>query len=414
MTTADARPPIRRVLFVTHNVPRFAGDAAGSFVLRLATALRDQNVVVDVLAPATATLRGNDSVEGIAIERVVYASNHRMTLAYSGTMAEEVRASWGARFALAGLLFHLRSRIRARVRDAERRGEPYDLVHAHWWFPSALAAWSAGVDQSLSLPLVITMHGSDVRLARGIPVAQKLMQPVLQRARVVTAVSRWLANTAMQFSPNTNVVVGPMPVDTSVFIPPASNSARSGILFVGRLNAQKGVFDLLNAFARISNLNSTLDIVGDGPDEALLKTQANTLGIASRVTWHGALKQPQLVPLYQQACVVAIPSREEGLGLVAVEAQLSATPVVAYASGGLLDVVSPNTGGTLVEPGDINALANALEKFSASTDVARNLGQTSGAAARSAMLNTFSANAVATHYCELYAAALGPLTQSPA
>ena len=220
MTTADTRPAVRRVLFVTHNVPRFAGDAAGSFVLRLATALRDKGVQVDVLAPATATLKGIDTVEGISIERVVYASDNRMTLAYSGTMAEEVRGSWGARFAFAGMLFHMRRRIRQRVQDAIRAGQPYDLVHAHWWFPSGLAAWSAGIDTSLPVPMVITMHGSDVRLARGIQVAQKIMRRVLKRARVVTAVSRWLADTAMQFVPEVAVQVGPMPVDTSVFVAP--------------------------------------------------------------------------------------------------------------------------------------------------------------------------------------------------
>ncbi|MEP6781085.1 MAG: glycosyltransferase, partial [Gemmatimonadaceae bacterium] len=363
-------------------------------------------VQVDVLAPATATLKGIDTVEGISIERVVYAANDRMTLAYSGTMAEEVRGSWSARFAFAGMLWHMRRRIRQRVNDAIRSGQPYDLVHAHWWFPAGLAAWSAGIDTSLPLPLVITMHGSDVRLARGIPIAQKIMRRVLQRARVVTAVSRWLADTAMQYVPSVRIAVAPMPVDTSVFIAPPTNADRFGILFVGRLNAQKGVADLLNAFARLTDTSISLDIVGDGPDELQLKAQTTALGINSRVTWHGALKQPQLVPMYQRASVVAIPSREEGLGLVAVEAQLSATPVVAYASGGLVDVVSPNYGGTLVEAGDISALSKALEKFAAPNSAAQERTHLAGSAARLAMLNKFSPEAVATQYCELYANAL--------
>ena len=406
VTIADTRPAVRRVLFVTHNVPRFTGDAAGSFVLRLATALRDKHVQVDVLAPATASLKGIDTVEGISIERVVYAADHRMTLAYSGTMAEEVRAGWGARFAFAGMLWHMRRRIRQRVNDAIRSGQPYELVHAHWWFPSGLAAWSAGIDTSLPLPLVITMHGSDVRLARGIPIAQNLMQRVLQRARIVTAVSRWLADTAMQFAPAVNVIVGPMPVDTAVFVAPTTNAPRAGILFVGRLNAQKGVADLLNAFSRLTDSTITLDIVGAGPDELSLKAQAAALAIDTRITWHGALKQPELVPMYQRAAVVAIPSREEGLGLVAVEAQLSATPVVAYASGGLPDVVLPDDGGTLIEPGDISALSVALENFSATTSEARERTRIAGTAARGAMLSRFSPDAVATQYCELYANAL--------
>ncbi|MEO7997391.1 MAG: glycosyltransferase, partial [Gemmatimonadaceae bacterium] len=275
-------------MFVTHNVPRFAGDAAGSFVLRLAVALRSAGVSVDILAPGSETLSGTDVIEGISIERVRYASPHRMTLAYSGRMAEDVKAGWGARFALAGLLYHLRRRLRARVQQAVRDGKPYDIVHAHWWFPAGLCAWSAGVGAGLPVPLVITMHGSDVRLAQGIKASHGIMQQVLLRARVVTAVSRWLAEAAMRIVPTSNVRVGGMPVDTKVFVPPTDSRQRLGILFVGRLNAQKGVANLLDAFARIADTNVPLQIVGDGPDDFLLKAKAMSLGIAQarRVQCH--------------------------------------------------------------------------------------------------------------------------------
>ncbi len=402
---ADTRR-LSRVLFVTHNMPRYAGDAAGSFVLRLAVALRDAGVSVDVLAPGSETLSGIDTIEGVNIERVRYAAPARMTLAYSGRMAEDVKASWGARLALAGLLWHMRTAIQKRVHGAIRDGKPFDLVHAHWWFPSGLSAWSAGVGASLSLPLVITMHGSDVRLAQGVGPSHGIMRRVLMRARVVTAVSHWLANAAREIVPEKLVAVGGMPVDTRVFVPAHDNVSKLGILFVGRLNAQKGVANLLDAFARIPNSHAPLHIVGDGPDDRLLKAKAMSLGIAHRITWHGALKQPELVPLYQQAAVVAMPSRDEGLGLVAVEAQLCGTPVVAYNSGGLPDVVIPAEGGTLVEAGNIDALSNALALFVGDSNESRAQIQVAAAAARAAMLTRFSPEAVATRYLEFYRDAL--------
>ncbi|MEO7362217.1 MAG: glycosyltransferase [Gemmatimonadaceae bacterium] len=398
---ADTRPS-GRVLFVTHNVPRYSGDAAGSFVLRLAVALRDAGMSVDILAPGSETQSGTDVIEGIQIERVRYAAPHRMTLAYSGRMAEDVKAGWGARLALTGLLFHLRQRVRARIRQAVREGKPYDIVHAHWWFPSGLAAWSAGVGTSLPVPMVITMHGSDVRLAQSVGASHGIMRRVLMRARVVTAVSRWLAEAAMRIVPDANVRVGGMPVDTRVFVPPTGGVSRLGVLFVGRLNAQKGVANLLDAFARIPDTNVPLNIVGDGPDDYLLKAKAIALGIAHRVTWYGALKQPELVPLYQNTAVVAMPSREEGLGLVAVEAQLCGSPVVAYNSGGLPDVVRPEAGGTLVEAGNIDALSAALSQFSSDTPESNARAHASGAAARAAMLSAFSPEAVAARYIALY------------
>ncbi|MEP6766972.1 MAG: hypothetical protein ABJB66_21825, partial [Gemmatimonadaceae bacterium] len=76
------------------------------------------------------------------------------------------------------------------------------------------------------------------------------------------------------------------------------------------------------------------------------------------------------------------------------------------ASGGLVDVVLPNDGGTLVEPGDISAFSIALENFAASTGAARERTRRAGGAARLAMLNKFSPDAVATQYCELYSLAI--------
>jgi len=401
----DTQPPVGRVLFVTHNIPRFIGDAAGSFVLRLAVALRDVGVAVDVLAPGSPDLSGVDEMEGIEIERVRYAAPERMTLAYSGRMAEDVRASWAGRCALAGLLYHMRRRIRVRVRHAIRQGRPYAVVHAHWWFPSGLSAWSAGAGAGLGVPLVITMHGSDVRLAQGVGASHGMMRRVLQRAVRVTAVSRWLADAAKRIAPTVNIAVGPMPVDTSVFQPPRTTGRRQNVLFVGRLNAQKGVADLLSAFALMTDRTISLQVVGDGPDADALKQQAQSLGISQRVQWLGTRTQRELVPLYQQAAVVAMPSRDEGLGLVAVEAQLSGTPVVAYASGGLTDVVRPTNGGTLVTPGDIDALAAALDLFAADNEAAQQRGRVAGAAARAAMIDVFSPAAVAAQYLEWYALA---------
>ncbi len=395
-----------RVLFVTHNVPRFDGDAAGSFVLRLAVALQSAGATVDVIAPGAAGLESEATLEGVRIHRVRYASDARMTLAYAGNMAEQVMASWGGKLALLGMLRAMRRAVRAQIDAAARAGAPYDIVHAHWWFPSALALWRAR--RAGDPPLVITMHGSDVRLAQRTAPAHPIMRAVLGEAAMCTAVSAWLAETALRIAPDVSIAVSPMPVDVLHFAPPVELSAgRSGILFVGRLNAQKGLADLLDAMvspamraydARRDGAPTALDVVGDGPHGDALKARATVLGLADRVRWHGALPQPALVPLYQGARALAIPSREEGLGLVAVEAQLCGTPVVAYADGGLIDVVRPEHGGTLVTVGDTRALGEALVRLLADEPTARDCGM----AARHEMLARFSPEAVADRYLTHY------------
>lgn len=396
-----SRAVTRRVLFVTHNFPRFEGDAAGSFVLKLAQALVDAGTDVQVLAPAASGLAERDTVGGIPVRRVRYASAERQTLAYSGTMAEVVRASWSGRFALLGLLWHMRGAVRETVEQGRRAGTPFDVIHAHWWFPAGLIAWSAGAGAPPMPPLVITMHGSDVRLAKSVRLAHGLMRRVLGRARQVTAVSRWLADAAMAIAPDTDVQVAPMPVDVDRFVP--RDGPRNGrVLFVGRLNAQKGAADLVDALARTTR-DMGCDIVGDGPDRDALLERARTLGVSERIWWHGALPAEALPPLYADALVTVMPSREEGLGLVAVESQLCETPVIAYESGGLPDVVVPAHGGTLLTTGDTAALARAIDAMAEDSDRAARLG----AQARAYLVDAFSPAAVAARYAYGYDAAAG-------
>ena len=177
------------VLFLTHSYPRDDGDAAGSFILRLARALVAENVSVRVVAPGATGLASHESLGGVPVDRFRYAPRRFETLAYGGNMAAQVRDSWSARFTLVGFLG---AEFQAGVR-ARREFQP-DLVHAHWWFPNGLAAtWVARMGH---IPLVTTMHGTDVRMARNIPVSRPAFRHVMQHSAAVTTVSRWLAEEA--------------------------------------------------------------------------------------------------------------------------------------------------------------------------------------------------------------------------
>ena len=381
-----------RILFVTHSFPRFRGDVAGAFILRLARALADGGTEVRVLAPSAPRLANVETIEGIAVRRFRYAPKKWETLAYTGTMAEQVGDSFRGKAALAGML----SRGALAVRSAAAEFAP-DVIHAHWWFPAGLLAFGS----LSSKPLVTTMHGSDVRLARRSAWAPVLFRRVMARSSAVTAVSSYLASEAQSMATGLNVAVEPMPVNVELFAPGAGATAGSRspdrFLFVGRLNEQKGIALLLQALAA-SESGASLDVVGDGDDRAALESMARTLGVAARVRWLGAQSQEQLVPLYRAATAVVIPSEGEGLGLVAVEAQLCETPVIAFRSGGLPDVVSDGATGLLTPPGDVSALAAAMDAVLARDDRGASLGK----AGRDAALARFSPNVVASHYASIY------------
>jgi glycosyltransferase involved in cell wall biosynthesis len=382
------------VLFLTHSFPRSEGDAAGSFILRLAVALRGEDVKVRVVAPAGPGLPASEEIEGIGVERFRYAPRRYEKLAYTGNMASDVASSWTAKLALVGFLgSDFVHAVRAR-----RSFEP-QVVHAHWWFPNGVVGtWVGGLAH---IPLVTTLHGTDVRLARTVGVAKPLFGHVLKHSAAVTTVSSWLKEETQALVPGVNPMVAPMPVATNLFEPDGSRDGNR-LLFVGRLNDQKGVEHLLYALASMKT-PATLDIVGDGPKRESLKLLAEQLGIAPRIRWLGQLSQSELPRIYQRAAAVVLPSVDEGLGLVAVEALLCETPVVAFDSGGLRDVIQNEKTGLLVKPGDRAALAAALDDLLARDGRGSQLGK----AGRLYALSAFAPESAARRYAEIYRQVLG-------
>jgi len=377
------------VLFLTHNFPRFDGDAAGSFLLLLARALRAEGATVNVVAPASPDAPASERVSDISVERFRYAPRKYETLAYGGNMAQQVKASWGAKLTLLGFLgaeFRLGNRKRADFTP--------DVIHAHWWFPSGMVGtW---LSRLTGKPLVTTMHGTDVRLAKTVAFARPAFRHVLQHSAAVTAVSRWLSTEAGSLVSAPTAQVAPMPVNTSLFSPGGTRDPRR-LLFVGRLSVQKGVDYLLRALALMTT-PASLDIAGAGEERERLEGLAQQLGISDRVRWIGVLPHGELAQLYRSAAAVVVPSLEEGLGLVAVEAQLCETPVVAADSGGLPDVVQHERTGLLVPPADAALLARALDDLLSRPDRGASLGK----AGRLHALATFAPESVARRYAEIY------------
>ena len=383
------------VLFMTHSFPRDDGDAAGSFILRLARALAGEGVNVRVVAPSATGLTAHESMGTVQVDRFRYAPRRFETLAYGGNMAEQVRDKWSAKFTLVGFLG---AEFQAGI-HARREFHP-ELVHAHWWFPNGLAAtWVARMG---GIPLVTTLHGTDVRMARNIPMSRPAFRHVVQHSAAVTAVSQWLAQAAQSIVSMKAPLVAPMPVATELFAPDPQVIRHRRLLVVGRLMPQKGIGLLVDALALLP-ADIGLDIVGDGPDRAALETRAQALGVAARVQFHGAVKQFALPAFYQRALALVVPSAEEGLGLVAVEAQLCETPVIAFDSGGLPDVIQNGRTGLLVGERTAGTLAAAVRTMLERDD----LGAEFGAAGRLHALATFAPESVARRYADLYRTVVG-------
>ena len=377
-----------KALFVAHSFPRFDGDAAGSFILGLATALTHHGVDVRVIAPSAAGLDRASVIQGIPVRRFRYAPRGYETLAYRGTMADDVARSITAKAALGAFI----ASETAAVLSQAAAWKP-DVIHAHWWFPNGVAASTAS--RISGIPLVTTSHGSDLRLLQHKPAARPLARYVFRRSARVTCVSSWLAAQAAPFC-RTAPVVAPMPVVTSLFQPSGDRDANR-IVFVGRLSAQKGIEMALRALALMKR-SIVLEVIGDGPDRSGLIDLAGQLGLADRILWRGHVKHGELPQSLSRASVLIAPFIDEGLGLVAAEAQLCETPPVGFASGGLTDVIENDVSGALVAPADVDALAAAVERIV--DDPARR--ERLGRAGRTAALARFSPSSVAERYAQIY------------
>lgn len=335
-----------RVVFLTHNFPRWPGDLSGFFLATLAQALVRRGVDVRVLAPSDGGKGGEGEIGGVPVRRVRYAAARRETLAYRGTMQAAIRRP-GGWLALAGLW----RALRRAAREEMARGA--DLVHAHWWVPAGLAIPPAA-------PAVLTLHGTDAALLRRSAVARRLGTPVIRRARVVTVVSRELA-TWVQDATATHVPkdhVQPMPVDASGY---PWTTGGGGIVTISRLTRQKRVHLALEALACLVELGreTPLTIVGDGPERAALEALARRLAVARLVTFAGAVPPDRVPEFLARADLMLFPAQGEGFGLAAAEALMAGVPVVAcWDGGGVLDVVPERGAGRLTLPA-AEALADA-------------------------------------------------------
>ncbi len=161
------------------------------------------------------------------------------------------------------------------------------------------------------------------------------------------------------------------------------------VVYAGRLVREKGVDVLLRAFAKTTEQlpSARLLIAGDGPESEKLKRLIGDLDLDSKVTFHGHLSSSELEEVLGRAWVLAVPSLwAEPFGLIAVEAMMSGTAVVASDSGGPREIIEHGKSGFLVPPGDVDALAEKLILLLSD----RNLSQTLGRAGRSSSESRFS------------------------
>jgi teichuronic acid biosynthesis glycosyltransferase TuaC len=221
----------------------------------------------------------------------------------------------------------------------------------------------------LGVPAVVKLHGSDINVVASWPGPRRRLKWALPRAERVVAVSRALAEQARGLGvERERIDVVPNGIDREAFRARDRREARRAlglapelplVLYVGHLTEEKGAFDLIRAFqVRALQLRDVqLVMLGDGAGTAACRALAQELGVTA--SFVGA--QPHdTIPTWLAACdLLSLPSWNEGLPNVVVEALACGRPVVASNVGGIPELVSEGLG-ILVPPRDPQALGDAL------------------------------------------------------
>lgn len=250
-------------------------------------------------------------------------------------------------------------------------GSRFDAVVGHYLYPTA---WFARVAAVLSRkPYVLVAHGSDVTSVQRSGFIARRCRSALPHAAAIVCVSGSLAERVrdeLGLPAYVPVVVANMGVDRSVFRPVPHARDVLGladdtrvVVFAGNLIALKNLETLIAAFAsaRAAGEADLLLIAGADREgrRAALEAQAREQDVGDAVRFLGALPADELAVVMTAADVFVLPSRNEALGVVLLEAMACGTPVVASRVGGIPEIVAPDCG-VLVSSDDVGGFARAI------------------------------------------------------
>lgn len=240
-----------------------------------------------------------------------------------------------------------------------------DVVHAHYAYPHSVAAVAARemLPVKQRPMLITTLHGSDVTPDPRVAVATSA---ALFASDQVSAVSTSLASAAVEVFGIERPLVIPNFIDSVTLdllpLPDGESHIQCGgervLLHVSTLRPVKRAVDCVGILARVNHwVSCRLLVVGDGPDADAVRSEADRLGMADRISMVGATGN--VSHYFSQSDLLLLPSASEAFGMVALEAMAAGVPVVGCRVGGLIDLVQEGVCGRLLPVGDLDAMAAA-------------------------------------------------------
>ena len=288
-----------------------------------------------------------------------------------------------------------------------------ELLHVHYAIPHAYAGYMAKQmlkDQGIDLPIVTTLHGTDVTLVGKHPFYKPAVTFSINHSDCVTSVSESLKQDTLNvFEVHKEIKVIPNFVDFSKHQHHDEDCQRSLIApddqkiitHISNFRKVKRIDDVIEVFYRAQKeVNAILIMVGDGPERLRAMETCEKLGIENKVKFLGKSNQVYQILCYSDLFI--LPSASESFGLAALEAMMMRVPVISTNVGGLPEVNIEGESGYLFELGDVEGMAqksivllNDEQKLESMKDRAYTLAK------------RFDIEAIVSQYVVVYKAALG-------
>ncbi len=342
-----------KIGIITTSFPRWKQDYVGAFIYEAARAIQKEGYQVKVITMHSPGTARRENWDGIEVYRTKYLPERWELLKSEGGGLPEVwRNNPKARIQMIPFLIAFLIDVFIRTRDC-------DLLHANWTLSGAIAYanWIF-----FKKPYLVTIQGSDIYKAVKLPFVKPITRLALKQARKVLVLSQALARQTNSIGvPYTKIEIIPNGVDTSRFTPLPLEQREELVLFVGSLIERKGVRFLVQSFQQVVQQHPGVRLVllGEGVQQPECEGLAQSLGIAEKVDFAGAQPQEVVAERMRRAKIFILPSIEEGLGVVLLEALASGTPIVASRVGGIEDVVDDQVG-ILISPGDVEQLSGSI------------------------------------------------------
>jgi glycosyltransferase involved in cell wall biosynthesis len=400
---------------LTTSYPRFPGDTIGTFMEPIARGIAARGHDVHVVLPWHPRLARGPVENGVHFHPFRYAPHPDLNVfGYAAALQADVQLRRAAYLA-APLALAASWRAVRRV-AAEARAT---MLHGHWIIPSGAVTAFAG----LGLPLVVSLHGSDVFVAERHAFARAAARATLRRLDWLTACSDDLRDRMIAIGADpARAETIPYGVDADRFRPDAALRAEGRqlmgagaadlvIFTAGRLVRKKGFEYLIDAVGRLAPAWPAIRLVigGGGDLDAELRSRARERGVADRVGFPGVLAQDAIARCLAGADVAVMPSvrddagNVDGLPNTVMEALASGTALVSTRVGGIPAVIEHGRTGWLVAERDAAALADAIDSLLARPEARAALGS----AARADVLRRRTWASVAEAFEQVYDRAAG-------